>query len=343
MKRYLCTVAAGFALALVSTATASADIGLPLPGQSGEQETNLGDQIGGEAENDADVTQEQGNDNMNIAPAIAVFGDAETTNEQGNGNTASPRSTRRTSRSVADVGAGAVARRSELERRLLRRPEPGRRADGRTAATSRWRSRRTTPTSRRSRATATSRSSPRSRSSAMPRPRTRRGTATLRSPTSIRRTTSTSRSPRPRSRTRQAAEPSKGYDKKDEKGKELLQAVKSQTGEQKTSFGDQTVGKQENDADVTQKQGNDNVDVSPAIAIFGDAETTNAQGNGNDPESDVDQGNEVEQAQESYQRQSLGQGGSSNGHCCGGSSQTGEQKRLRSVTSRSTSRGTRPT
>ena len=88
MKRYLCTVAAGFALALASTATASADIGLPLPGQSGEQSTYFGDQSVEKQENDADVTQEQGNGNVNVSPAIAVFGDAETTNKQGNGNTA---------------------------------------------------------------------------------------------------------------------------------------------------------------------------------------------------------------------------------------------------------------
>jgi hypothetical protein len=87
MKRYVCTVAIGFVLALVSTGTATAG-GLPLLGQTGTQSTSFGDQSVGEQKNDADVNQYQGNGNVNIAPAIAVFGDAETTNYQGNGNAA---------------------------------------------------------------------------------------------------------------------------------------------------------------------------------------------------------------------------------------------------------------
>jgi hypothetical protein len=86
MKRYVCTVAAGLLLALAGTATASANSGLPVLGQSATQQSILGDQGVGTQENDADVTQEQGNGNVNIAPAISVFGDAETKNEQGNGN-----------------------------------------------------------------------------------------------------------------------------------------------------------------------------------------------------------------------------------------------------------------
>ena len=79
MKRYVCTVATGLLLALVSTGTATAT-GLPLPGQSGPQVTGFGDQTVGEQSNDADLTQKQGNGNLNIAPAVAIFGDAETTN-----------------------------------------------------------------------------------------------------------------------------------------------------------------------------------------------------------------------------------------------------------------------
>ena len=101
----------------------------------------------------------------------------------------------------------------------------------------------------------------------------------------------------------------------------------SQSGEQQTSFGDQYVGKQENDADVTQKQGNWNESFAPAIALGGlekhacsskceparysgshsrgGAETANFQGNGNVATSEVDQQNEVDQSQAAYQRQSL--------------------------------------
>ena len=99
-----------------------------------------------------------------------------------------------------------------------------------------------------------------------------------------------------------------------------------QTATQKTYFGDQTVEKQKNDGDVTQKQGNDNVAFSPALSFGakhdacnstctksgrgsyghrGDAETANYQGNGNEARAEVDQKNDVDQSQDSYQRQSL--------------------------------------
>ena len=100
----------------------------------------------------------------------------------------------------------------------------------------------------------------------------------------------------------------------------------TQQGSQSTSFGDQSVGEQKNDADVNQAQGNGNVNVSPAIAIFGDATTWNAQGNGNTAQADVDQSNTATQTQDSRQNQDLEQNGpSGSGHCCGGQSQTGEQ------------------
>ena len=95
-----------------------------------------------------------------------------------------------------------------------------------------------------------------------------------------------------------------------------------QSGTQLTSFGDQTVGDQTNDAGVTQEQGNGNVNVSPAVAVFGDAETTNSQGNGNTATAEVDQGNTVDQSQSSEQNQSIGRRGT----CCDGQSQAGRQE-----------------
>jgi hypothetical protein len=100
---------------------------------------------------------------------------------------------------------------------------------------------------------------------------------------------------------------------------------RGQNGSQKTSFGDQWVGEQKNDADVTQKQGNWNGSFAPAIGVGGgrpemtcnsrcgssvhpvggNATTTNYQGNGNYAKSDIDQKNEVDQSQTSYQRQDL--------------------------------------
>jgi hypothetical protein len=98
-----------------------------------------------------------------------------------------------------------------------------------------------------------------------------------------------------------------------------------QTGEQHVYGGDQTVEKQRNDADVTQKQGNENVNYSPARAFggkheepcrskcygdkggreSGNASTKNAQGNGNHASASVGQSNAVEQSQSARQAQEL--------------------------------------
>jgi hypothetical protein len=95
-----------------------------------------------------------------------------------------------------------------------------------------------------------------------------------------------------------------------------------QEGEQTASGGDQSVGEQSNDADVAQEQGNGNVNISPAIALGGDASTHNAQGNGNTAIAFVDQANAVDQSQDVSQTQSVASGG---GGCCGASSQSAEQ------------------
>ena len=75
-------------------------------------------------------------------------------------------------------------------------------------------------------------------------------------------------------------------------------------------------------------QGNGNLNIAPAIGLFGDAETTNCQGNGNTATADIDQSNSVDQSQSSEsepvvrsERRQLS--------CCGGQSQTGEQTGLR--------------
>ena len=217
MKRYVCTVATGLLLALVSTGTATAT-GLPLPGQSGTQVTGFGDQTVGEQRNDADVTQKQGNGNLNIAPAVGILGNAETTNAQGNGNTAI---------AVVDQSNSVAQSQSSEQKQSLEQSGTG------------------------------------------------------------------------------------------------CCGGQSQTAEQKVYGGDQSVEKQKNEADVDQWQGNGTVNIAPAIAIFGDAETTTYQGNGNTAIAVIDQSNSVDQAQSSYQRQSLWQ---DSGRCCTGQSQTGEQK-----------------
>jgi hypothetical protein len=87
----------------------------------------------------------------------------------------------------------------------------------------------------------------------------------------------------------------------------------SQTGKQDVYGGEQTVGQQKNDAGVTQKQGNGNVNIAPAVAIWGDASTWNAQGNGNKVYADVDQSNKATQSQSADQQQDLSQ---QDGDCC---------------------------
>ena len=79
-----------------------------------------------------------------------------------------------------------------------------------------------------------------------------------------------------------------------------------ETPTQRTSFGDQTVGEQKNDADVNHEQNNVNV-LSPPVAlgILGNAEAENEQTNINYSKTFIKQENEVEQKQSADQRQSV--------------------------------------
>jgi hypothetical protein len=208
MKRYVCTVATGLLLALVSTGPATA--GLPLLDdlQQGTQSTMFGDQTVGEQKNEAEVTQAQGNGNVNIAPALAIGGDAATWNAQGNDNNAQ-----------ADVGQSNSASQSQDATQSQELERDGNRCCG----------------------------------------------------------------------------------------------GQSQAGEQSATVGDQTVGEQKNKAEVTQAQGNGNLNVSPAIAVFGDATTRNAQGNDNTARADVGQSNEATQSQSARQSEEFGRAG---GGCC---------------------------
>ena len=220
MKRHVCTVAVGLALALVSAGPAAAS----LPGlgdvQTATQSSTFGEQTVGEQKNDADVTQAQGNGNVNVSPAIAIFGDASTTNEQGSDNTAKV--------DVDQSNTATQTQSSEQKQSLDQSGSNGSCCEG-----------------------------------------------------------------------------------------------QSQAGEQTVYGGDQTVDEQKNTADVTQYQGNGNVNVSPAIAVFGDASTENSQGNDNHAKADIDQSNDARQSQDASQSQSLDQSG---GSCCDGQSQAGEQK-----------------
>jgi len=245
MKRYVCTVVTGLLLALVSTGTAAAT-GLPLPGQTGTQVTSFGDQTVGEQKNDADVTQAQGNGNLNVSPAIALFGDAETTNHQGNGNTA-----------IAVVDQSNSVDQSQRSAQKQYLAQDGGSCCKPSYGCKSW----------------------------------------------------------DHCKSNEHSRPTK---------ERCCETGQSQAGEQKTSFGDQHVGEQRNEADVTQKQGNWNGSFAPALALgggrhhacyskcgknwyplAGNAETTNRQGNGNEAVAWVGQSNSVDQSQTAYQWQSV--------------------------------------
>ncbi|HET6683059.1 MAG TPA: hypothetical protein VFG75_05125, partial [Gaiella sp.] len=122
-------------------------------------------------------------------------------------------------------------------------------------------------------------------------------------------------------------EPHKPYEsncKTPKQPEHLCGGTPGQAAEQSVWGGDQSVGKQRNEADVTQEQGNGNVNVSPAIAFGGkkhdscspcwkdkggdggsSASTWNAQGNGNNAVAGVWQGNTATQTQSVWQGQSL--------------------------------------
>ena len=92
--------------------------------------------------------------------------------------------------------------------------------------------------------------------------------------------------------------------------------------EQTVEGGEQSVGEQSHDASITQSQGNGNLNISPAIAIGGDASTHNEQGNANTAVAFVDRANSADQSQGVAQTQSVASG---DGGCCGAPSQSAEQ------------------
>ena len=305
MTRYVCTVTTGLLLALVSTGTATAN-GLPILGQSGTQVTSFGDQTVGEQKNDADITQAQGNGNLNIAPAVALLGDAETTNKQGNGNMA-----------TATVDQSNSVDQSQWSSQTQALDQSGC-CDGQSQTAEQ-------------KVYGGDQTVGEQKNDADVNQYQGNGNVNVAPAVAVfgdAETTNYQGNGNEANATvtqsNEANQSQSSTQKQylDQDGSSCCDG-QSQTGEQKTRFGDQTVGEQKNDADVNQFQGNGNVNVSPAIAIFGDATTSNAQGNGNTATADVDQSNSVDQSQSSYQKQSLRQNGTG---CCGGSSQTGVQK-----------------
>jgi hypothetical protein len=337
MKRYVCTVVIGLLLALASTGTATA--GLPLLGQSGTQVTSFGDQTVGEQKNDADVTQAQGNGNLSIAPAVAIFGDAQTWNAQGNGNTATAnvdqsnsdeQTQSSTQKQWLDQNGGACCDGQSqtgtqtvyggdqsVEKQKNDADVDQRQGNGNVniapaialfgdAETWNAQGNGNTATANVDQSNAVEQTQSSIQKQA------------------LERDGDTCCKPYASCEPKHECSP-KGHGESPawkEKGGSCCDG-QSQTGEQETTFGDQTVGKQKNDADVTQKQGNGNVNVSPAVALGGkhescgstckgsspshgrDAKTVSGQGNGNTAGAWVDQSNSVTQTQDARQFHSL--------------------------------------
>ncbi len=306
MKRYVCTVATGLLLALVGTSSATA--GLPLLGssQQGTQSTGFGDQTVEKQKNDAVVTQEQGNGNLNIAPAIAIFGAASTKNAQGNGNTAN-----------ADVEQGNTMDQSQSG---AQSQDLGQSGGGCCSGQSQTGEQSTSfgnqHVGEQSNEADVSQEQGNDNVNIAPAIAVF-GDAS----TSNHQGNGNSADASVTQQNDASQSQSSNQSQSLEQGAKGCCGGQSQTGRQSADFGDQTVEKQKNDAVVTQEQGNGNLNIAPAIAIFGAASTKNAQGNGNTANADVEQSNDVRQSQSASQSQKQTQDG---GSCCKQPTRCGE-------------------
>ncbi len=332
MKRYFCTAAAGLLLALGSTGTASAT-GLPVLGGTldATQSASFGEQTVGEQRNDADVTQKQGNGNINVAPAIAVFGDAETKNAQGNGNTAT---------ADVDQSNSVDQSQSSYQRQSLEQSDGrGRNSccDGQSQTGQQHVYGGDQTVDKQKNDADVNQYQGNGNVNIAPaiavfgdaetknyQGNHNRADADVTQSNSATQSQSATQKQYLSQDGSGCCKPTYGHKSKGGWGsKDKCCDGQSQTGEQKTSFGEQTVGEQRNDADVTQKQGNGNINVAPAIGLGGKkhdncrskcdwyghdgggASTWNAQGNGNTATADVDQSNSVDQSQRAVQYQKV--------------------------------------
>jgi hypothetical protein len=317
MKRHICAAAGALVLALAGAGTATAGSLPILGGQQGVQSASLGDQSVGEQKNDADVTQTQGSFNVNVSPAIAILGDASTKNAQGNDNTA-----------VAGVGQSNEASQSQTvaQAQRLEGGSGGCCASGGQEATQTSEGGDQSVGEQRNDADVTQEQG--------------NGNVNI-SPAIALGGDASTRNEQGNGNTAAAfVDQANSADQSQDvaqtqsvtSGGDGCCSAPSQSAEQTVSGGDQSVGEQRNDADVTQEQGNGNVNVSPAIALGGGKQhescgpcskqkgggegssqsTGNAQGNGNTAVALVGQHNDATQSQTVRQGQWLASGG-----CCG--------------------------
>jgi hypothetical protein len=328
MKRHICAGAGALVLALACAGTATAG-GLPVLGepQLDLQSVSLGDQTVGEQTNTADVTQEQGNGNVNISPAISMGGDASTWSAQGNGNTALAgveQSNEASQSQSADQGQWAADGSSRC-------------CDGRGEETAQVLEGGDQSVGEQTNTADVTQSQG-------------NGNVNVSPAISIGGDASTWNEQGNGNTAVAVVEQANAVDQSQDVSQTQRTSdggtccgAPSQGATQEAELGDQTVGEQQNDASVTQEQGNRNLNLSPAIAIGGGkhatcgsscsknkggdagASTVNAQGNGNKAVALIEQQNTVTQTQDVRQKQALSTDGCCKNPCktsCGGKPHT---------------------
>lgn len=311
MKRHMCAGAAALVLALAGAGTATAG-GLPVLGgqDSGVQSAILGDQSVDEQRNDADVTQKQGSFNLNVSPAIAIGGDASTYNAQGNGNTA-----------VAGIGQSNEASQSQTTDQAQQLTDGSGSccgSDGQDASQS---------------VEGGDQSIGEQKNDADVTQSQGNGNVNISPAIALGGDASTSNEQGNGNTAIAFVDQANSADQSQDvaqkqsvtSGGDGCCGAPSQSAVQTVYGGDQSVGEQKNEADVTQEQGNGNENRSPAKAFGGDkkhrscspcwkdqggdggssASTWNAQGNANKAVAGVWQGNTATQSQSVWQGQSL--------------------------------------
>jgi hypothetical protein len=317
MKRHICAGAGALVLALAGAGTATAG-GLPVLGgaQHALQSVSLGDQSVGEQSNDTAVTQEQGNDNVNVSPAIAIGGNASTWNAQGNGNTA-----------VAGVDQSNEAMQSQTVDQAQQLAS----GSGSCCASGGQEASQSTEGGEQS-------VGEQSNDAGVTQEQGN-GNINISPAIAIGGDASTHNEQGNGNTAVASVDQASTAEQSQDVAQQSVTSgggsccgASSQSAEQKATGGGQSVDKQKNDADVTQEQGNGNMNISPAIAFGGaqhdacgpcskgkggdggpSASTWNAQGNGNKAVALVGQSNTADQSQDVAQKQSVTSGG---GGCC---------------------------
>ncbi len=323
---FLRTLAASVALggaAILAPNVAFADGGESGDGQAATQTSEGGDQTIGEQSNSSTVTQAQGNGNLNLSPALTLLdGEAGTGNYQGNGNdadatvvegnAATQDQTAQQGQAVTQTaGSGDGCCASSGDQQVTQESEGGHQSIGEQSNTSEVNQYQGNGNINISPAITVLGGEAETSNY--------QGNHNEADATVVQGNTASQE---------QTSTQSQAVDQDASAGSSCCHSGGDQEVSQESKGGDQYIGEQSNDSTVTQKQGNGNINISPAITLLGgDAETSNYQGNHNDANATVVQGDAASQEQTSTQDQYVIQTSGSGDGCCGGSGdQAVEQK-----------------